>query len=402
MKNIWFINEYDLPPEFSKFRRRYDMCKYIDKEKYRCHVICSSIIHGTLKHAYNKKTKIYYEKININILKGMQYNSNIKRVISMIFFMLKVIFFKFPKTDKPDLIYASSPHLFSALGALILARRYKVKYILEIRDLWPETWVQMKIIKRNGIIHKFFRALERYLYINANKIVYLDPNFEYMEKLRIDLKKIVYISNGVDLNKFDKDKLNKKTKIFDEKCFNITYTGAIGKANNLDVMLDLAKIIKNENIIFNIFGYGPLKEKLEKRGKNEKIENVIFHEAVPKEVVPGILSQSDLLIMGVLPLELYKYGASFNKLFEYWASSKPILFYGEIYPNYILESKSGISTPNNDILALKEACLKLYNMSEEERKELGKNGRIYVEKYFDWKILANKVEKVIEETLKGE
>ena len=137
MKNIWFINEYDLPPKFSKFRRRYDMCKYLlKKNKYKLNIICSSFMHGTGgQYAYNKKEKIEYQGINVYILKGISYIGNIKRVFSMLVFMLKIIFFKFPKEEKPDLIYASSPHLFAALGALIQAKRNKCKFILEVRDL---------------------------------------------------------------------------------------------------------------------------------------------------------------------------------------------------------------------------------------------------------------------------
>ena len=115
-----------------------------------------------------------------------------------------------------------------------------------------------------------------------------------------------------------------------------------------------------------------------------------------------MLRQSDALILSVLPIELYQYGASFNKLFEYWASSKPILFFGNIKPDYIKESNSGISVTTNSVNDLKNACLDLYNMSEIDREELGKNGRKYVENNFDWKNLANQVDKIFDELLQGE
>ena len=103
----------------------------------------------------------------------------------------------------------------------------------------------------------------------------------------------------------------------------------------------------------------------------------------------------------LLDIELYKAGISPNKLFEYFASSKPILFYGNTVSDYVADANSGISVPAGDITRLKDACLRLYNMSVEEREQLGRNGRNYVEKNFDWKILANKVDEIIENVLKG-
>ena len=398
MKNIWFINEHDAPPEFEKTRRRYDMCKYLLRlGKYKLHIICGAFLHGTQnKYTYgkNQKKNVNIDGIDVHILKGVKYSSNIKRIFSMLIFMLRVIFFKFPKDNKPEIIYASSPHLFAALGALILAKKNKAKYILEIRDLWPETWVQMKIIKKNGIIHKFFLKLEKYLYKKADRIIFLGENFNYILSLVIDKNKIYTVSNGVDLEEFDKN-MNSPIKLDIEK-FNITYTGAVGIANNLDELLDLAKLIDNDAIIFNIVGHGPLKEHLKNRVEKEKILNVKFYEPIDKIFVPSLLKSSDILIVLLLNIDLYKVGMSLNKVFEYLASSRPILFYGNTVSDYVARSNSGISVPAGEILKLRDACLKLYNMSTEEREELGRNGRNYVEENFDWRVLANKVDQIIE------
>ena len=374
------------------------MCKYLLRlGKYKLHIICGAFLHGSQnKYAYdkNQKKNVNIDGVDVHILKGVKYSSNIKRIFSMLIFMLRVIFFKFPKDDKPDIIYGSSPHLFAALGALILAKKNKAKYILEIRDLWPETWVQMKIIKKNGIIHKFFLKLEKYLYEKADKVIFLGENFNYILSLGIDKNKVYTISNGVDLEEFDKN-MSSPIKLNAEK-FNITYTGSIGTANNLDELLDLAKLIDNDAIIFNIVGRGPLKEHLENRIQEEKISNIRFYDPIDKTLVPSLLRSSQALIILLLDIELYQVGISPNKLFEYFASSRPILFYGNTVSDYVARSNSGISVPAGEILKLRDACLKLYNMSTEEREELGRNGRNYVEENFDWRVLANKVDQIIE------
>jgi len=135
--------------------------------------------------------------------------------------------------------------------------------------------------------------------------------------------------------------------------------------------------------------------------EKEKILNVKFYKPIDKKFVPSLLKSSDVLIVLLLNIDLYKVGMSLNKVFEYLASSKPILFYGNTVSDYVARSNSGISVPAGEILKLRDACLKLYNMSIEEREELGKNGRNYVEENFDWKVLANKVDQIIESVLKG-
>ncbi len=104
MKNIWFINEHDAPPEFEKTRRRYDMCKYLLRlNKYKLHIICGAFLHGTQnKYTYekNQKKNVNIDGIDVHILKGVKYSSNIKRIFSMLIFMLRVIFFKFSENDR--------------------------------------------------------------------------------------------------------------------------------------------------------------------------------------------------------------------------------------------------------------------------------------------------------------
>lgn len=248
--------------------------------------------------------------------------------------------------------------------------------------------------KKNGIIHKFFLKLEKYLYEKADKVYFLGENFNYILSLGIDKNKVYTISNGVDLEEFDKN-MSSPIKLNAEK-FNITYTGSIGTANNLDELLDLAKLIDNDAIIFNIVGRGPLKEHLENRIQEEKISNIRFYDPIDKTLVPSLLRSSQALIILLLDIELYQVGISPNKLFEYFASSRPILFYGNTVSDYVARSNSGISVPAGEILKLRDACLKLYNMSAEEREELGRNGRNYVEENFDWRVLANKVDQIIE------
>ena len=98
---------------------------------------------------------------------------------------------------------------------------------------------------------------------------------------------------------------------------------------------------------------------------------------------------------------LYKYGISFNKIFEYFASSKPIIFSGNVANDMVKEANAGISVEAENIERIKEAVLSLYSMSANEREILGKNGRKYVEENYDTKVLSKKIEKIILNLLEG-
>ena len=101
------------------------------------------------------------------------------------------------------------------------------------------------------------------------------------------------------------------------------------------------------------------------------------------------------MILPVRNKPLYKYGISPNKMYEYFASSRPIIFSGNVANDMVKEANAGISVEAENIEKIKKAILSLYNMSRDKREVLGKNGRKYVEENYDIKILSKKIEKII-------
>ena len=398
MINIWLINQYSYPPGKSNWRRHFDLFKNFPKENYNIDVICGSFVHDRKEEILSKGEKyrlINSEGIKYHILSGISYKSKIVRMLSMIQFFFKVLFFSKKLKDKPDIIYASSPHPFNGLAGMYLARRYKCPFVLEIRDLWPETWVAMGATTKKSILYKVFAYIEKVLYKNADKIITLTANKDYYISVGIDEKKVEIVSNGVDLEKYD-SLLEEKSPIdLSENKFNILYTGAHGIANCLDNILEVAKLIKNNEIVFNFIGEGEKKEELIKKSEEYNLKNVRFYSPVNKNLIPNTLKNGDVMIVVAKNTPLYKYGISFNKIFEYFASSKPIIFSGNVANDMIKEANAGISVEAENIEKIKEAVLSLYSVSKSEREVLGKNGRKYVEENYDTKILSKKIEKII-------
>ena len=398
MINIWLINQYSYPPGKSNWRRHFDLFKNFPKENYNIDVVCGSFVHDRKEEILNKGEKyrlINSEGIKYHILSGISYKSKIVRMLSMVQFFFKVLFFSKKLKDKPDIIYASSPHPFNGLSGMYLARKYKCPFILEIRDLWPETWVAMGATTKKSILYKVFAYIEKILYRNADKIITLTANKDYYISVGVDEKKVEIVSNGVDLEKYD-SLLEEKSPInLLENKFNILYTGAHGTANCLDNILEVAKLIKNDDIVFNFIGEGEKKEELIKKSEEYNLKNVRFYPPINKNLIPNTLKNGDVMIVVAKNTPLYKYGISFNKIFEYFASSKPIIFSGNVANDMVKEANAGISVEAENIEKIKEAVLSLYSMSKDQREVLGKNGRKYVEENYDTKVLSKKIEKII-------
>lgn len=398
MKNIWLINYYSYPPGTSSWRRHYDLGKELLKYGYNIDIIGGSFVHDRKKHILNKNEKYRienHEGLRYHILNGISYSCSLMRIISMIEFMIKVFFYEKKLKVKPDIIYCSCPHPFNGLISLYLSKKYKCKFILEIRDLWPETWVEMGAITERNPIYKIFSYIEKLLYKKADKIIGLMPGIEAIKQKGIAENKIVWISNGVDLKEFDKNYFKEPVYKFDKNKFNITYTGSIGIANALDEIFEIAKELKNETIVFNIIGDGPLKDKYINYCKENFINNVKFYNSVSKNEVPALLKESDTLIVTTKKCNLYKYGISFNKVFEYLAAAKPIIIAYDTEYDFIKEANCGFSIPAESNEEMFNKVLKILSLSKKEKQILGENGRRYAEKNFNMKILGKKLNTLI-------
>ena len=398
MINVLLINQYSYPPGRSNWRRHFDIFKNFSKESYNIDIICGSFVHDRKEKILNKGEKyrlINSEGIKYHVLSGISYKSKIVRMLSMIQFFFKVLFFSKKLKDKPDIVYASSPHPFNGLAGMYLARKYKCPFILEIRDLWPETWVAMGATTKKSVLYKVFAYIEKVLYKNADKIVTLTANKDYYTSVGVDEKKVEIVSNGVDLAKYDSLLREESPIKFSENKFNILYTGAHGTANCLEFILEVAKLMENDEIIFNFIGEGEKKEELIKQSEEYNLKNVRFYSPINKNFIPSTLKNGDAMILPIRDELLYKYGISPNKIFEYFASSKPIIFSGNVVNDMVKEADAGISVEAENIERIKGAVLSLYNMSKEEREILGKNGRKYVEENYDTKVLSKKIEKII-------
>ena len=283
-----------------------------------------------------------------------------------------------------------------------------MKCICEARDLWPEAIISYSSrIKRNSIIAKILYAGEKWIYKRADAIIFTQEGGpDYIREHGwdkehggpIDMNKTYHINNGVDLSAFDqnlKEFWLDDPDMDDPNTFKVIYTGAIRRINNLGLIVDAAKLVKNPLIRFIIFGDGDELEILKKRLIDENISNVVFKGRVNKQYIPSIDVRSDVNVVHWEMNPLLRVGESYNKSFEYFAAGKPVFY--TIRPGYSIVEKyhCGRLTDGFTPQDIANGIEAMAALSDEEKAEMAKNAR-HVAEIYDFKNLTKKLIEIIE------
>ena len=408
--NIWIFHHYAITPDMPGSTRHYDLSRELVKRGHKVTIFTKSFhhyLHKEMRLGPGEKWKL--EEVDgirfVWIRTPPYWKNDWRRVRNMVVFgarawwlglrLPKIV----PEVEKPDVIIGSSPDLLTPPAAYRVARHYGVKFIMEVRDLWPQTLIDMGALSPHHPVTKGLQALEELLYRRAERIITLLPlAHEYITGLGIPEDKIVWIPNGVDISRF----ASTARPEANHERFQVMYLGAHGQANALDVLIQAAKIIQDrgfQKIKFVLVGDGPEKPRLMALARKMGVTNVEFRDPVPKKEAPKILSESDILILNLEKVEVFKYGISPNKLSDYMSVARPIIFSVNAINNPVKEAGCGLTVPPRDPKALAEAIIQLYQMPEEEREAMGRRGREYVERHHDIRKLGERLEGVLEEAV---
>lgn len=407
MKNVWILNHYAQVLGGPGGTRHYHLAKYLKSLGWNAIVIAGSAELNTGIQRLSLTESHRYETLNGVSFFWVKTPAHTATIVGRLRSMLTYTFFALRnrailQLPIPDIIVGSSVHPFAALAAALLARRYKVPFIFEVRDLWPQSLVDMGLLSYDSLVTFILRKLEVWLYKRASFIVVLLPfAWKYIENLGINKEKVVWIPNGVDFPLFEK---NLPAQPGGGKKFTVMYFGAHGKANNLFCLLEAMKLIQDKDpsgcIQLRMIGDGPIKFKLVDLAQELKLSNVKFEPSIPKSEIPNLASQADAFVITVSDLgNLYKYGISPNKLYDYMASGRPIIFASASANNPVAESGAGVTVPPDNPIALADAIKSLSEMPQSARILMGGAGRAYVEKYHSYKSLAAQFSEILNKAI---
>lgn len=400
--HIIFLTHYFPPEVNAPASRTYENCKCWVANGHQVTVITGvpNMPDGVVYKGYKNKFSQREEIAGIQVLRVWTYltpNKGIfRRTLNFISFMIFSLLGVF-LIENGDLVIATSPQFFCGIGGYLFSRLKRLPFILEVRDIWPESIIAVGALTNRRLI-KIFEKMEVALYYSAKKIVVVTESFKkIIVRKGISAKKIFVLKNGVDLcfyRPFHQDN-EVRNELNLHKKFVVSYIGTIGMAHALDRVLEVAEGLRElTNIVFLIVGSGARREHLIREKERKNLNNVLFIEKQPKKLIPSFYAASDVCLVTLRNYPLFK-AVIPSKIFEIMAMARPIILGVDGEARYIVEkARAGIFVEPENVENLEKAILHLYR-SKKERQVLGKNGRKFVEKYFDRNKLANDYLKIL-------
>ncbi len=288
---------------------------------------------------------------------------------------------------KTDVIVATSPQFFTALSGRSLSFWKRTPWVMEVRDLWPESIKTVGAMDDNLLI-KYLEWQEKRCYKSAIKIISVTDSFKReIAKKGILPSKIEVVKNGANLNMFQP--VEKSQALLEalklEGKIVLGYIGTHGMAHKLDFLMDCAKKLKDTNYHFLFIGSGAEKENLAEKKRRENITNVTLLDPVSKKDIKKYLSILDVSLINLKRDELFKTVIP-SKMFENAAMGIPILLGVDGEARSILEKyKAGLFyEPENEVDFLN----KLDKIMNPEENDVFRKGGITLAAYYDRKRLA--------------
>lgn len=358
------------------------------------------IITSTFSHR-EKRQRNYKDISNINIHMlyepGYEKNISLKRIYSHYVLARNLKKCLNNIEEKPDVIYCAVPSLEFAKEAAKYAKKNKIRFIIDIQDLWPEAFKMVfKIPLLSNAIFYPMKRQANYIYKCADDIIAVSETYcNRALKVNKKVKKGLSVFLGTDLNYFDE--CAKKNKVeFDGDLVRIAYIGTLGHSYDIPLVINSIKYLNEKginNLKFIIMGDGPLKEEFENYAEEKKVD-CQFTGRLEYEKMVGLLCSCDI---AVNPIKKGSAGSIINKVGDYAAAGIPVVNTQENleYKNILEEYNAGINVKNESFIDTANAIETLYN-DKRIRIKYGENNRKLAEEKFDRKKTYNQIVKIIE------
>jgi glycosyltransferase involved in cell wall biosynthesis len=284
---------------------------------------------------------------------------------------------------QPDVIIASTPQLFVGLSGWWLGRIRKVPFILEVRDLWPDSITASGMGRDGSMPIKVLRAVAGFLYRSCEHIVVVTPAFreDLVSKWAMPSEKISIVENGVETDLFTpNDGIDTaKSALGIQGRFVVSYIGTLGLAHGLSTVLQGAAQLQATlpEVIFLFVGEGADKERLVSLAQDKGLSNVLFLPQQPREKIPSIIRASDVCLVPLKKADVFKTVIP-TKMLEFMACGRPVILGVDGQARQVLdEAQAGVFVEPENQGALVQAIKHLYQDST-LRQTLGGNGRNHI------------------------
>ncbi|MHC1784025.1 MAG: glycosyltransferase family 4 protein [Anaerolineaceae bacterium] len=367
--------------------RHHEIAAYLAEKGHQVTIITSAINYLTGRDETGQSTETSsIAKNRLTILHAYMFpalhRSFFHRVFSFVSFMVSS-FLTSLRVKNVDLVWGTTPPIFQGVTSWLVARLKGVPFLFEVRDLWPAFAIAIGVLN-NPLLIKASLWLEKFLYRRADCVVVNSPGYIRHVTER-GAKHVKLIPNGADPDMFDPaadGSVFRKQHGLEDK-FVVLYAGAHGISNDLDTVLEAAKILRsNANIAIVLVGDGKEKSRLQQTAADLSLENVLFIPPVPKNEISGVLAGAHACIAILKPLDLYKTTYP-NKVFDYFAAGRPVvLAIDGVIREVVEEAKAGLFVEPGNSRQLAKTIIKLA-ANPQSALEMGLSGRKFIEDHFN-------------------
>jgi len=408
---ILFLSHYFPPEVNAPASRTFEHCSHWVRSGHDVDVITCEPNHpkGIIYPGFSNRLYLKEVKSGITVHRVWTYltanEGFLKRTLNYISFMLASIICSL-KVDNVSVVISTSPQFFNGLAGYFVSRLKGVPWVLEIRDLWPDSILAVGALKNRAIIN-MLKKIELFCYRKADRIVVVTDSFKsYMQELGVEGSKICIIKNGANLELFSADGIDVKQEssfISSEDLSNkfvAAYVGTHGMAHGLETLLEAAKLTRSFGFIhFLMVGDGAERSRLYELKRAWNLDNVTMISQQPKEMMPAIWRMADASLVLLKNTEIFE-SVIPSKIFESMAMKKPIILgvKGEV-ARMLAESNAGIQITPESASELSAAVIKLAT-DRNYYNQLSENGLTYVRENYDRRKLAGKFEELLADVLK--
>ncbi len=387
---LLIVNQYGLPAGRPGITRHGDLGAELVRLGHEVTVLASRFNYLTRRSDAGGGGPDREAGVTFDWLDTGTYSANDRRrVRSMIDFTLRATWRGVRSRPTPDVVLASSPHLFTGLAGIAIARRYRVPLLFEVRDLWPSVLVDLGAVRADSAMHRALVRVERFCYAQASRIITVPPHADRrVAEVGQDPDKCVHIPNATTLDSVSPDPLPPSLDaIFDRigERDVLLYAGAQGVANGLGTLLSALERLRTtdratyDRLAVVLIGGGGEHDRLVRLAGELDLANVHFHAPIDKAVVPSALDRADFCLVSVADSSVYEYGMSPNKLFDYLWAKRPVLLSSRLADTPVNEANAGRCFVPGSIESLAAELRALVQTPQAERKAMGERGRRLVE-----------------------
>jgi glycosyltransferase involved in cell wall biosynthesis len=392
---ILFLSHYFPPEVNAPASRTYENTKRWVRAGHVVTVLTCAPNHpnGVVYPGYKNRWWQWEEKDGFKVLRVKTYlgpnKGSVRRILNYVSFMFSAILFSF-LTGKADVVVSTSPQFFCGMAGAFVAAIKRAPWVLEIRDLWPESIAAVEAISNPRII-RMLEKIERWMYLHADRIVSVTDSFvSHFVARGVAPERIAVIKNGADLTAFspaERENQFRQQYGFSGK-FIASYVGTHGMAHALDTVLDAAQLLQEEaDIVFLLIGDGAERERLVQKKETMGLHNLLMVSQLPKERMPEVLAASDACLVHLRRTDLFK-SVIPSKIFEAMAMERPIILGVEGESKTIIEAgRCGLCIEPENAREMADAVLQLHKNAL-LAETLGKNGRTFVAESFNRDNLA--------------